>query len=75
MLFRVHFISIDPDLFFEGQEYRPYEYSDEKVAKYIQRQKDLDRVILAIMCDGEIVTQEVEEVMLIVIAREGTAIG
>lgn len=45
----------DPDLFLEGQEYRPYEYSDEKVAKYIQRQKDLDRVILAIMCDGEIV--------------------
>ena len=45
----------DPDLFFEGQEYVPYEYSDEKVAKYILRQKDLDRVILAIMCDEEIV--------------------
>ena len=40
----------DSDVFFEGQEYVPYEYSDEKVAKYIQRQNDLDRVILAIMC-------------------------
>lgn len=55
----------DPDLYFEGQEYTPYEYSEEKVAKYIQRQKDLNRVILAIMCDdeivGEIIIKNIEE--------------
>ena len=55
----------DPDLYFEGQEYTPYEYSDEKVAKYIQRQKDLNRVILAIMSDdeivGEIIIKNIEE--------------
>lgn len=45
----------DPDLYFEGQEYTPYEYSEENVAKYIQRQKDLNRVALAIMSDNEIV--------------------
>ena len=31
----------DPDLYLPGQEYVPYEYSEQKVAKYIQRQQDL----------------------------------
>lgn len=44
----------DPDLFLPGQEYVHYEYSVEKVVKYIQKQKDLNRIPLAIMCDDEI---------------------
>ena len=45
----------DPDLFFEDQDYIHYEYSEEKVNEYIKRQKDLNRVVLAIMLDDEIV--------------------
>ena len=45
----------DPDLCFPGQEYVRYEYSEEEVAKYIQRQHDLKRITLAIMNDDEIV--------------------
>lgn len=45
----------DPDLCLPGQEYVHYEYSEEKAAKYIQRQQDLKRIPLAIMCDDEIV--------------------
>ena len=45
----------DPDLFLPGQTYRPYEYSEEKAAQYVQRQRDLQRVPLAIMCGEEIV--------------------
>ena len=45
----------DPDLYLPGQEYIPYEYSDEKVEKYIRRQQDLKRVPLAILYDDEIV--------------------
>ena len=44
----------DPDVFLPGQEYVHYEYSVEKVVKYIQKQKDLNRIPLAIMCDDEI---------------------
>ena len=45
----------DPDLCLPGQEYTHYEYSEEKVAKYIQKQKELNRIPLAIMCEDEIV--------------------
>lgn len=45
----------DPDLWLDKTKYTPYEYSEEKVNKYIQRQKDLNRRALAIMCGGEIV--------------------
>ena len=31
----------DPDINLPGQEYVHYEYAEEKVAKYVQRQKDL----------------------------------
>lgn len=45
----------DPDLYMPGQEYVHYEYSDEKVDRYVQRQRDLKRVTLAILCEDEIV--------------------
>ena len=45
----------DPDVYLPGQEYVHYEYSEEKVSKYLQRQQDLKRIPLAIMCDDEIV--------------------
>lgn len=45
----------DPDLYMPGQEYVHYEYSEENVERYVQRQRDLKRVTLAILCDGEIV--------------------
>ena len=55
----------DPDLYLPGQEYIPYEYSDEKVEKYIRRQQDLKRVPLAILYDdeivGEIVIKDIEQ--------------
>ena len=44
----------DRDVFLPGQEYVHYEYNVEKVVKYIQKQKDLNRIPLAIMCDDEI---------------------
>lgn len=45
----------DPDICLPGQEYVHYEYSEEKVAKYVQKQKDLIRIPLAILCGDEIV--------------------
>ena len=56
-MYRSYFMEYknDPDLYLPGQEYVHYEYSEEKVAKYVQRQQDLKRIPLAIMCDDEIV--------------------
>ena len=55
----------DPDLLMRGQTYLPYAYSEEKVEKYIQRQKDLHRIPLAILFGeeiaGEIVVKNIEE--------------
>ena len=55
----------DPDLYLPGQEYVPYEYSEQKVAKYIQRQQDLKRIPFAIMYDddivGEIIIKNIEQ--------------
>ena len=45
----------DPDVYLPGQEYVHYEYSEEKVAKYVQKQKDLKRIPLAILYNDEIV--------------------
>ena len=45
----------DPDLFLPGQAYRRYEYSEERTAQYIQRQRELKRVPLAILHGGGIV--------------------
>ncbi len=45
----------DPDMYLPGQEYAHYEYSEEKVDKYVQRQQDLKRIPLAIMYNEEIV--------------------
>ena len=44
----------DPDLFADKSKFKPYVYSEEDVARYIKRQKDLGRVNLAVMCGGEI---------------------
>ncbi len=45
----------DPDVYLPGQECVRYEYSEEKVARYVQRQRDLKRIPLAIMCNDELV--------------------
>ena len=45
----------DPDLLRKGQAYVPYTYSEERVNQYVQRQIDLGRIPLAIMCGDEIV--------------------
>ena len=45
----------DPDLWLDKSKYTPYEYHEEKVDQYIQRQTDLKRKTLAIMCGEEIV--------------------
>ena len=45
----------DPDLFLPGQTYVPYEYSEENVRQYVQRQRDRNRIPLAILYDDEIV--------------------
>lgn len=45
----------DPDLYLPGQRYEHYVYSEERVERYIKRQKDLNRIALAILRDDEIV--------------------
>ena len=45
----------DPDLYLDKEQFAPYSYSEEKVAKYVRRQTELGRVPLAIVCEGEIV--------------------
>ncbi len=55
----------DPDLLLDGQPYISYTYGKEKVERYIQRQKDLKRIPLAILCGdevvGEIIIRNVED--------------
>ncbi len=55
----------DPDLYLPGQEYVHYVYSEEKAERYIQRQRDLGRVTLAILYGdeiaGEIIIRNIEE--------------
>ncbi|MCR5753573.1 MAG: GNAT family N-acetyltransferase [Acetatifactor sp.] len=54
----------DPDLYLDKSKFVSYEYSEEKVEKYIQRQKDLNRIPLAIMNGeeivGEIIIKDIE---------------
>ena len=45
----------DPDLYLDQTKYTPYEYSEEKVDRYIEHQRDLNRKTLAIMHGEEIV--------------------
>ena len=45
----------DLDVYLPGQEYVHYEYAEEKVAKYVQRQTELKRIPLAVLYDNEIV--------------------
>ena len=55
----------DPDLYLNKADYVSYTYTPEKVAKYIQRQIDLKRETLAVMCGketvGEIIIKNIEE--------------
>ena len=54
----------DPALYADKSRFEPYVYSEEKVERYIARQKDLGRVTLAIMYGeeiaGEIVFKNIE---------------
>lgn len=54
----------DPDLLLPGQTYVPYVYSEEKVRKYIQKQRDRNRIPLAVLCGddiaGEIILKDIE---------------
>ncbi len=43
----------DPDLYLDKEKFAPYVFSEEKVMQYIGRQRDLNRVTLAIMYDDE----------------------
>ena len=45
----------DPDLYLPGQRYEHYVYSQERADRYIRRQKDLNRIPLAILSGDEIV--------------------
>ncbi len=45
----------DPDLYLPGQPYEHYVYSPERAERYIERQKQLNRIPLAILMRGEIV--------------------
>ena len=45
----------DPDVFLPGQAYFSYTYSEEKVEAYIRRQKELNRIPLAIFRGDEVV--------------------
>ena len=54
----------DPDLLLPGQTYVPYVYSEEKVRQYIQKQRDRNRIPLAVLCGddiaGEIILKDIE---------------
>ena len=54
----------DRDLYVDQKEFEPYVYSVEKVKRYIERQKNLDRITFAIMEDddiaGEIIIKNIE---------------
>ena len=54
----------DPDMCRPGQAYEPFRYSEERVSRYILRQKDRNRVPLAILCGeeiaGEIILKNIE---------------
>ena len=45
----------DLDLYIDKSAYTSYTYDEEKVNRYIQRQIDLKRKVLAIMLNGEII--------------------
>ena len=56
-MYRLFFLEYenDPDVYLPEQEYVQYEFAEEKVAKYVQRQKDLERIPLAVLYNDEIV--------------------
>ena len=54
----------DPDLLLPGQSYVPYQYSQERVERYIRRQRERNRISLAVLCGddiaGEIILKDIE---------------
>ena len=65
-MYRLFFLEYenDPDVYLPEQEYVQYEFAEEKVAKYVLRQKDLERIPLAVLYDdaivGEIIIKNIE---------------
>ena len=55
---------VDPALFMDGQEYRPYVYAQEKADATVDRHLSLGRVYLAIMLDlepiGEMILKNID---------------
>ena len=55
---------VDPALFIDTQEYKPYVYQQEKVNETLSRYRELGRVYLAVMLDdqpiGEIVFKNID---------------
>lgn len=45
----------DPDLYFDKDQCKPYVYSAEGVAQYIERKKRKHQIPMAICCGGEII--------------------
>ena len=62
----------DLDLYIDKTAYTPYIYDKEKVDRYIRRQQDLNRKVLAIMVDDEIVG---EIVIKNIIAQQSATMG
>jgi RimJ/RimL family protein N-acetyltransferase len=50
-----------PELFFDPSKCVPYVYDRETVDRYVQRQIDLGRIPLAILCGDEIVLKNIED--------------
>ncbi len=54
----------DPDLYLPGQPYEHYVYSEERASRYLQRQRERNRILLAILRGGapvgEIVLKNIE---------------
>jgi RimJ/RimL family protein N-acetyltransferase len=44
---------IDPALFMDGQEFRPYVYSEDKADEVVSRYEKLGRIYMAVMLDGD----------------------
>ena len=62
----------DLDLYIDKTAYTPYIYDKEKVDRYIRRQQDLNRKVLAIMVGDEIVG---EIVIKNIVAQQSATMG
>ena len=62
----------DPDLYFDKAQYKPYVYSAEGVARYIERKKRKQQIPMAIVHDGEMVGELIFKEL---IPKESVTIG